>query len=244
MDTKKARLSDDATIYAKRDEKSEKQKWHELHGKEKWNYFRDYYLGKLLLIGACAALVIYLFVTILSPKPTRVLSVAVTDYMYLSETFDEMSTGFFDSLELDPEKFDVFIDNTFSLPSDTASVEKFSIYVFAGDIDVFIATEETFTSYANQGTLASLSSQLPSELFTKYSDRFLMTNILEKDLDGTVTDIGDTDAYGIYIDSLSCFKDFSYEGARPVIGIIANTDHAEYAVDFIEYLFRTYGAEE
>jgi hypothetical protein len=241
MDLRKSRLGDDAAIYAPRDERTEKQKWQDMTRSERFTHFKEYYLGKTLLIIAALALVIYFLYSVFSPKPATVLSVAVTDYTYLSETFSQISEAFTEYLELDPETATVNLDCTY-LTSDYSSVEKLSIYVYTGELDIFIAPEDTFREYAQRGTISGLSSLLPSDTFLSLSDRFLMTEIVETDVDDSIISIGETDAYGIYLDSLSIFEPYSYEGSRPVIGIFTTGKNNENAVDFINYLFEHYSA--
>ena len=46
---KKTALDDDAYLYQKREEKTEKEKWSEMNRHQRMQYFLDYYLVKLLV---------------------------------------------------------------------------------------------------------------------------------------------------------------------------------------------------
>ena len=54
LEGKKTALNDDAEIYKlgteRSESKSSKQHWNELSAKGKWQYFRNYYLWKTLLL--------------------------------------------------------------------------------------------------------------------------------------------------------------------------------------------------
>ena len=50
INNKKTTLNDEAAIYTHDENVSEKEKWQAMSGKRKWQYFKDYYLGKIVAI--------------------------------------------------------------------------------------------------------------------------------------------------------------------------------------------------
>jgi len=76
---KKTALSDDAALYSHKEDVSEQEKWASMTGKERWRYFADYYLGKIVVTVIILAVVGSILYTILTPKPEVVLSVAVVE---------------------------------------------------------------------------------------------------------------------------------------------------------------------
>ena len=218
-----------------------------MNRKEKWQYFKDYYLKKLLLIAAALALVISLLITIFGPKPKQVLSVAVSNYSYLSNEFSKMSSEMLERLGVEPKKNEVLIDSSYNMPDDYNGAQKLIVLVAAGDLDVFIGTEEALLSYAEQEFFLQVSDYLPTELFIQLDKDNLLFNsyLVERDYNGAeISRSEETYPYAIYLDTLSCFKDYSAEGLRPVLGVFTNTKNKENAVEFISYLFETYGVSE
>ena len=59
---KKTALDDDAYLYQKREEKTEKEKWSEMNRHQRMQYFLDYYLVKLLVFtGIILAVVLFVW---------------------------------------------------------------------------------------------------------------------------------------------------------------------------------------
>ena len=89
---KKTALDDDAEIYQKREEKTEKEKWKEMDGKAKAQYFADYYLGKLIvaviIIGVGVSLLWHFF----KPKDETVLYAAVIDESLDAKELTDMTS--------------------------------------------------------------------------------------------------------------------------------------------------------
>ena len=98
------------------------------------------------------------------------------------------------------------IRSYYDFMSDSTSVQKLSVYFFAGDLDVFIAPEDEFLNYIQNGYLAELSDQLPNDVFSQLSDQFVFGEVVDTDVDGTELSRSETGVYGIYLDSLPCFR--------------------------------------
>ena len=90
MDLKKSKLDDDSFIYAKRDEKSTKERWQEMTAKEKWKFFKDYYLLKIILGAIIIGLLGKLCWDTFGPRPTEILNVGIDSYSYLLTEFEDM----------------------------------------------------------------------------------------------------------------------------------------------------------
>lgn len=238
MGYKESRLGDDALIYKKCGEGYEKELAKNLHGKEKLQYFKDYYLLKTIIIIAVVALVISLIYSMVKPKAESVMTAAIYGYSPYADMFDTMETEFGEYLGIDTERESIYLDYSYYL-NDSSSQQRLSTYFYVGELDCFIAPESTFQSEGENGMLYDLSDVLPSTDFSRYSDYLLeFATIDDTDLNNPV--YGDTGIFGIYLDSLSCFSGTYAEGNRPVIGIVLTSGNVENAIDFIRYLFDTY----
>ena len=72
LNHKKTTLGDEAALYHHREDISEKEKWAAMSGREKWEYFKAYYLLKVVAGFGSAAFVIALLYTMFAPKPETV----------------------------------------------------------------------------------------------------------------------------------------------------------------------------
>ncbi len=245
---KKTTLDDSASIYQKREEKTERQKFSEMKSfSDKVNYFKMYYLKPTLAGILGLALLISLIYTIFAPKDEIVLNVSFVNYPLTTMVTDPMKNHFLEEsgFVLGEREVVHFDGTTYNLNTDydrTASAA-LATHIMAGELDIFIAPESTFRSYAFNGTIESLTETLPSDLYAALTDSFLYQQVKVRDEDITEA-TGEEYVLGIYLDNTPFWDEYSAYldcGERPVIGIVATSKHKENAITFMRYIF---GLEE
>ncbi len=239
---KKTVLEDSASIYQKREEKSDRAKWKELKGgRAKWEHFKAYYLLKTFILVCVCAFCVYVVYEMVRPKPERVIYVAILDTAVLNTETEALQKGFEEYFGMDSETQETLFDNSMRISdaSDTAGRQKFTTHSFAGEIDVLIAPESVVRGYAGV-YLKPLSEQLPTDLYEQVSERFCYASVTEDD--GTVVE-GSEEPYGIYVTELIETSPYCEEPV--VIAICGNSQHEKNAEEFIRYLLqRTSGTTE
>lgn len=234
---KQTRLDDNASIYERRNPTSERQKLSEMNGREKWQYFKDYYLKKTIMSVLLISLVGYFLYTVLSPKPETVLNIACANYQFTEEQIDQLEQEVADYLGIDPNTQEVLFDPSYILSDfDYSSAEKLSVLAFARELDVLIVPESKFQEYAFSGSLWSLSDQLPTDLYSALSDKFYLSQLRQGD-ESYEKATGPSYVFGIYLDETELFKNYPTEDP-PVLGIVLSGENNENAVEFIRYLFQ------
>lgn len=234
---KESVLDDSADIYKKRDKLSEKEKFKSMNGKQKLEYFNNYYRNKFIIGIAIVALIIYMFYTLLSPRPVTELFVAVINNAITNDNVETLKTEFSQVLGLEPESDsqNLIIDNTFytSTYGETseftlANEQKLATYFFSGEIDILVASESDFENYAKYDNFMKLSEALPSDLITTLASKFVYAELEET---------GTKSAYGISLKDVVVYDSSKQPIDNPVLGIIANSKQEENGVAFIKYLF-------
>lgn len=236
---KETRLNESAEIYNRhREDKSEKEKWKDMTPKERYTYFKTYYLTKIIVTIAVIAFLGSLIYTMVKPKPETLVFAAILDYALTDEMVDSVETGFAEYIGMDPETQNLMFDNTFALSntSDYSVQQKFMTYLFAGELDIMIGGETQMKHQMEQGNLAPLSEQLPTELYTALKDEFVYASIANTDDNGYVESWQEEKVYGLYLDNCEVYEGLTLR-ERPVIGIVVNSEQKENAVEFIRYLF-------
>ena len=116
---------------------------------------------------------------------------------------------------------------------DVKKLEKFAAQVAAQEVDVMIADPDTFNQYAENGYLGGLNEFLSEETLSRYSDRLIYANIPDDDTEEEVP-------VGIDIADCALLQETqAYAGYDNVyFGILVNTEHAENAEKFLEYIFQ------
>lgn len=240
MAPKETRLDDGAEIYKRREPQSEKEKLSAMTFSEKIEYFKQYYLKKTIVILIVAVFMGCLLYTMLSPKPDRVLNVALVNYPLSTEKQTDLQTALEQYYQIDKEKQEIVIDTGFDLNNyDYASAEKLTTYTFNGDIDIFIAPESWFLNYAFSNTLSPLTDLLPTDLYSELSDRLFTCKTRLDDEEVPSEAQGPEGVYGIYAQGLPLLKGLEDSTNPPVIGIIVTAKNQENAVEFIRFLFET-----
>ena len=235
LTNKKTALDDSAEIYQAREAKTQRERWKEMTtARQKWDYFKEYYLVKTIAIVTVVALLAYLGYSIFSPKPERIFYAAIIDYVVPEDSRLTMEEDFFTYLG-GTEKQKIEFDDSFAFYKDYdySIRQSFMTYAFAGEMDVIMMPESLFEAYVAYYT--PLAEALPTDLYLKLSDYFV--NASKRDAQGNILE-GTEQFYGIDISSVPLMQNTSSE--EPVILTIVGTSaHKENVVEFIRYLFET-----
>jgi hypothetical protein len=229
---KQTRLDEQAVIYQPRKEQTEKEKLKDMKFSDKLSYLWEYYkfhAAVTIAVIAFAGYMVYQFVT---PDVKSQFYAAIINSAVNPDTMAQYKTDFADYLQLDPERQSVDLNDTFYLSSDneymSALQQALTTYIAAGQVDVIIAPESVFNSYAYNGYMAKLSDELPTNVYSSLTDYFYMT-----DIDGDPN----KNAYGIYLSDTNLFKGITYNNEPYILGIIPNYPHVDNTIEFIKYLF-------
>lgn len=232
---KKSTLDDNAEIYNRRVNQTEKEKLRNMSFHEKLTYFNNYYKNKVLFTIAILTFIIALFYNIFAPKTNTVLYTAIINNTIGEEEIINLKDQFADVLSTNPKKEKIVIDTSLAFNDKNidqsyamASQQKLTAQLGVSEIDVIIAPESIFYKYAKEGLFVKLSDQFTTEMFTYFTDSYYLSKPEETDIEG---------AYGIYLEDSSIYKNSKVSGDRPVLGIVANSKHKENAVEFIKYIF-------
>lgn len=228
---KRTTLDDSASIYQKREEKTDRAKWKECKGvKAKWEHFKEYYLLKFFIAACVIAFVGYMVYEVVAPEKERMLYAAILDGVVLTTDMNELEEGYASYISMDEENQELYFDNTMNVSnrSDAVSKQKLTAHAFAGDIDVLIATEDVIKEYAGN-YLLPLSEQLPADLYEALTDRFVYTRPLDED--GVY---GEEAPYAIVITDLLPKNPYCKE--ELTMAICGNSKRAKNAEEFLRYL--------
>lgn len=234
LKNKKTVLNDDATLYSHREDVSEKEKWKTMSPKERWQYFADYYLMKIIVTIAVIAIVGSILHTMLTPKPEVVLSVAVVNDAANQLVYDSLQMKFNEVIALDEEKQQTVFDTGYNFTNgDYQSWQKFSMYNMVGDLDVSLLPKSLFEEYAPGGYFSPIAVHLSSGLYGMLSEYLLETK--QQDENGVLIPDSET-VYGIDLSSTWIFKEQKKE--EPMVLVInAAPENVENIEKLLSLLF-------
>ncbi len=234
LKNKKTVLSDDAALYSHREDIDEKEKWQAMSKKERWQYFADYYLGKIVAVVLVVAVVGSILHTMLTPKPEVVLAVAVVNDGANQQTYDALQTRFHQLIALDEKTQQTMFDTGYSFNNyDYQSWQKWSMYNMVGDLDISIMPYTYFEQYAPGEYFSPVAAHLSSGLYASLSEYLLETK--RQDKEGNLIPDSET-VYGIDLSSTWLYQERPKEEAMVLI-INAAPEHVENIEKFLSLLF-------
>ena len=167
---KKTSLTEEASIYQKRqDDLSDKERIKNMTGKQKRDFFRTYYLPKLLVILAVASVVFYIVWVDFINKSHIYMRCAILNESITDSTLTEFSDRFTDSMKMDYKKnrasFYMYYtrsDVAREMGADTGSdLSEISSRLVANSLDCMIASyEDVENIYLKNGFIMNLNNFL------------------------------------------------------------------------------------
>ncbi len=167
---KKTSLTEEASIYQKRqDDLSDKERMKNMTGKQKRDFFKTYYLPKLLIILAVAGVVFYIVWVDFINKSHIYMRCAILNESITDSTLTEFSDQFTDSMKMDYKKnrasFYMYYtrsDVAREMGADTGSdLSEISSRLVANSLDCMIASyEDVENIYLKNGFIMNLNDFL------------------------------------------------------------------------------------
>ena len=167
---KKTSLTEEASIYQKRqDDLSDKERIKNMTGKQKRDFFKTYYLPKLLVILAVAGVVFYIVWVDFINKSHIYMRCAILNESITDSTLTEFSDRFTDSMQMDYKKnrasFYMYYtrsDVAREMGADTGSdLSEISSRLVANSLDCMIASyEDVENIYLKNGFIMNLNNFL------------------------------------------------------------------------------------
>lgn len=154
--------------------KEQKKKFKDMTLRQKWNYFWDYYkIPTLVIILVIIFLVTFTRDYIEGKKETMLYAVLIGANTL--NDYDQLSADFADYAGIDLSQKQVIFDTSVqpgnaSYEMDMASTQKMMAMASAGNMDVIIAEETSFETYADAGYYMDLRNVLSAEQLAAYGD--------------------------------------------------------------------------
>lgn len=234
---KKTALDDRASIYQKDVKRTEKEKWNQMNGQQRWQYFRDYYLFRTVVVLVLVGIAAFSCWHFLSPKVVNVLYVAVMDDSLDEEAINKLQNQLEERFRVDGTNKKVMIDDNFYTRED--GITKLEVYLNHEQVDVIIADKELFQKLAGFGFLEDLKTALDHETFKEYEEILYQAAGYRETEDISFEDKetgqGEVLPYGVDI-SGSNFPNTGSILEEPVLGIAYGAPNPDNGVELMKFL--------
>lgn len=238
----KTKLDNNASIYSKADNRTGKEKWKELKGRARWQYFKDYILGRLIAIFLVGGLLISLVISIFKPKPDDVLYTVVMNNPFTDEAVTSLTSELTKLLIPDPEKEQVFFDTDYYLSTDEYNTRmKFSTLIAAGQIDCVILPLSELQADVNSGLALNLNDELPRELLLQAQKSGLLIEVTPRETDAAMSEEiiaaqGISSPYALDVTSMVGTLSGYEPRSRYAMIILVNSKHIGNGIEFMRYV--------
>ncbi len=208
-----------------------------MNGRQRWQYFLDYYLLYTIIAAGIAAVFIFGVWHFMKPESKNLLYVAVVD-----ESLDQTELAKFkgrleEKLGADGKGKKVLIDDSFYSRED--GIHKLEVYVRNSQVDIVIAPSGIFDILAGFGFMQDAKEVL-GETAAQYEQRFYRAagyrDTEEISFDDHETGQGGRKNYGIDISDSSVYERLQPLTEEPVMGFIVDMPNQANAVSFLEML--------
>lgn len=240
-ETGKEVLSEDALIYQKDREKSEKEKLAGMSKREKFGYFLQYYGLKTLFVFIAVCFVIYLAVHF-TMKKEQVMGILAVNADGVNPVAVDSSyfNDFLKEHGYNPKKKEVGVNYSIFLQAgdkdalSQSSSEMVQALFFTQAIDVFLADEDFFVQMAGTDYVADLYDYLDEALLDRYKDEIVYASVTILDDEDNVAGI-ENRAVGIRItpEDNRWLSDTGWYESPVVLGLSEGSTENEIAVTMI-----------
>ena len=237
------------------------------HGtpKQKLEYFWLYYKWHVIIaVAAIAAITSFIYEAV-TRKETALYALFLNSFVLAEDSAEAYKQSFLDTSEINTDEYEILVDTSLylqpgSMDENTyAAVQKVSVYVAAGEIDLIGADQAAFEYYGYLDYLADLRDMLTPEQIEKYSPYFYYIDgevlaakqkAADKLEEYTLAypdpskpeEMADPIPVGIFLENAS--EDFTSNymfsgGSSSAIGFVVNANHVENAQAFVDYIFTT-----
>ena len=237
------------------------------HGtpKQKLEYFWLYYKWHVIIAVAAIVAISSFIYEAVTRKETALFALFLNSFVLAEDSGESYKQSFLDTAEIDTDEYEIMLDTSLyfqpdSMGEDTyTAVQKVSVYVAAGEIDLLGADQAAFEHYAYLDFLSDLRDMLTPEQIEKYSSSFYYIDreVLEAKQEAEDNleeftseypdpskpeEMADPIPVGIFLENASEeFNDnFMFSGnSSSAIGFVVNANRVENAQSFIDYIFTT-----
>ncbi|MDO5337774.1 MAG: hypothetical protein Q4E89_10045 [Eubacteriales bacterium] len=232
IEHKKTALDDDSFLYQQRDDSFGKKDTSKLSKQQKFQYFKDYYLVKIIVAVLIVAFVGAIINGTVFNRSTNVMSVVLLNESQIADDAG-LEAALTEYLQIENKNDYVSISN-YNLQDYQVNMA-YVTQLSGKGIDLVICSESYFETGSNQGIFTDLSEFLPEDMYAALSDRIVEGCTAETDDYGEIISYNEPAPYGIDLSGTSRFTEFGGVEEHPILCVVANVSNTENALKTISY---------
>lgn len=196
------------------------ERFRKLEGREKWEFFKSYYLAKLILLVILLAITTSIIVDWAQARNDINLYVAVVEDPLTNQTLT-LSDDFVSYVG--SEEYDLLFSMNPEYAADAATL---NVKIGLGGVNLLIADQDFHEKYPVD-SYANLETLLGADTWEKVKEYVVYA----------LDEQGEDYAYGIDLSACEKYQDLEPIVEHPIIAIPRASEHQEFSADFIRFLW-------
>lgn len=207
---------------------NEKKKWKNMNGRQRWDYFKSYYMIPtiiILFIVICA--VTFILQSFVLRKDVILSGFFIDEYLE-AETIDSFESGLLEYIGGDKKSEEVDI-GSYQM-SDTSNTTQMIVTanISADALDFIIMDQNAFDRFSTYDMLGSLDNYLPADVYSEYEAAGKIAN-------GTDSETNEEFPAGIDISGTRFAKE-NWPDQTVYLCFTVNSEKQEELIMLLEYL--------
>jgi hypothetical protein len=211
--------------------------------KDKWLYFKEYYLLATFVVVVIVAVLGYIAYTMITaPRDTAFAAFFFNSSGDSSDT--SLADDFADYMGINTKKSQCYIDSSMVYSSSNEYsegienvinydsylfVEKVMAVMASEELDLIVGDCEAVDYYAGLECFSDITTILPEDLMEKFKDKLYYAKVGEE---GVLMPVG------IYItDAPKLSEHGYYTGKDAILGFVVNSNSVDNALEFLRYIY-------
>lgn len=229
MDNKKRALDEDALLYKQHSDKANKESLKQMSKSEKFQYFKDYYLRKVIVCLVIIVVATYFFNLTVINKKTNILGMALTGGIDIIDN-DGVQEELRKLLGVTKEK------EVIEIKLLTYNDQRLMDLIGSDSIQLLITSKDEFEYLSEIGALQDLTEVLNEDEYNLLKDKFATGKVVEVDGKGEVESIGKELPYAIKVGGNLLLKGKITSEEDIYIAIIIDGSNMDNAIKTLMYL--------
>ena len=204
---------------------NEKNKWNNMNWKQRFSYFKTYYMIPLIVILIIISVIVYLILQTLVFRKDIIMAGVVANFDLSDEAIESVETGYMDFVDGNTRKECVNYYSIFVSEVDYNSIMAIDTRIASSTIDFMIVDKEVYELLNGRSAYANLENVLDDTVLQKLDDKIIDTTDVDTQIEyPAAIDISDTEYAHKYL-----------EGKEAYLVFIVNSNHLEDVPQILDF---------
>lgn len=204
---------------------NEKNKWNNMNWKQRFSYFKTYYMIPLIVILIIISFIVYFVLQVFVFSKDIIMAGVVANFDLSDEAIESVETGYMDFVDGNTRKECVNYYSIFVSKEDYSSLMTIDTRIASSTIDFMIVDKDVYELLNERSVYANLENVLDDAVLQKLDDKIIDTTDVDTQIVyPAAIDISDTEYAHKYL-----------EGKEAYLVFIVNSNHLDDVPQVLDF---------